>query len=197
MAPMPTRAVVTMAFICGSWLVAAPAHSQTFYTNSRYYVDGGNDYYGRWIADRNRACAGEGGFGIGYDKAYYTMRTESCGPFESVVRIQRVNFRKSGQKQPAVTTASGISCPFAYISDWWQHTGGQKVCMVRNNHATRAVWVKYVTQPPRQYPAQTLPPWGTGRVGAWNENVDARCVLIQCEFADSRSSRRRGYRPVR
>jgi hypothetical protein len=96
----------------------------------------------------------------------------------------------------SVTTAAAESCSFAYISDWWWHTGGQKVCMTRNNHATRSVSVKYVTQPPRQYPAQTLAPGATGRVAAWDEGVDARCVLIQCLFADDKRSRQRGYRPV-
>ena len=92
---------------------------------------------------------------------------------------------------------SGRSCSFSYISDWWWHTGGQKLCMNSKQSSTRAVWVKYVTQPPREYPARPLSPGETGRVRAWNENVDARCVLIQCEFVNSKSSRRRGFRPVR
>jgi len=97
-----------------------------------------------------------------------------------------------------VTTAdaAGLSCSFAYITDWWWHTGGQKVCVTRNNYPDRTVRVTYVTQPPRAYPVNTLGPGQEGRMGPWPENVDARCVLIQCEFADDRRNRQRGYRRV-
>lgn len=98
-----------------------------------------------------------------------------------------------------VTTshAAGQSCSFAYITDYWWHTGGQKVCVTRNNYPDRTVRVMYVTQPPRAYPISTLAPGQEGRMGPWAENVDARCVLVSCEFADDKRSLKKGRRAVK
>jgi hypothetical protein len=51
----------------------------TLYTRVNYFRDDRNTWYGRWGRNKNNACLGNG-FGIGYDKGFYTDPVrENCG----------------------------------------------------------------------------------------------------------------------
>ncbi len=63
----------------------------TLYTPKKDFRDSGNTWYGRWGYNKQNACRGNG-FGIGYDKGFYSEpREESCSSGGPVMAMDQLN----------------------------------------------------------------------------------------------------------